>query len=102
MAIGSTDGDGGGGRVSMVRCDARAAAAPKLEIGAARGGHLIFIAGKWLGAQGKGERRGRRGVLLGHELEEEEDTWLTRGPSMSATGERGKGRLRGSVGRLAC
>ena len=37
--------------------------------------------------------------MLGHELEEEEDTRLTSGPGLSATGERGTARAHCRAGR---
>ena len=46
--LGEVGGDGGGARVSVAQRDARAAAAPKLEIGVARCGHPILIAGSGL------------------------------------------------------
>ena len=44
MVLGEAGGDGGGARVSVARRNARAAAAPKFEMGAARCRHPVFIA----------------------------------------------------------
>ena len=53
MVLGKAGGDGGGARVSMARRLGEAAAASKLEMGAARSEHPVFMVGKQRGAQGK-------------------------------------------------
>ena len=54
MLLGEAGEDGGNARVNEAQRDAMAAVAPKLEIGAARGGHPVLMRRLGLGSMARG------------------------------------------------